>query len=211
LLELHNRGHSRKLAAPQKKQLVLDDGWHNLRNDLDGAIGFEFRLDGQKAVTITHLGMWDDHRDDAPVRPATAPPTDNITERPSREGKARGLDSAHRIELSTGGRVVAGVNLVAGDSDMIEGEYRYAILSPPVKLTSGITYRLTMSTSANDGDSFHNPASYDGLSPITHSGFKILRSVLVREGREVPIASFFEATKDYWKHRLPVGPTLKFQ
>jgi len=211
LLELHNRGHARELAEPQENQLVLDDGWHNLRNDLDGAIGFEFRLDGQKGVTITHLGMWDDHRDDAQVRPATDPPSDHITERPSRGGKARGLDSAHRIELSTGGRVVAGVNLVPGDKDMIEGEFRYAVLSPAVKLTSGVTYRLTMSTSASDGDSFHNPASYDGLSPITHSGFRILRSVLIREGREAPIASFFEATQDYWKHRLPVGPTLKFK
>lgn len=211
LLLHHNRGHVRELSSPTVKQLVIDDGWHNLRNDLDGEIGFEFQLSGDKPQTITHLGMWDDHRDDRPVRGGVQKPGDSIIERPSVPGIAgRGLEAAHMIRLVEGGSLIAEVSLAKGGGKL-EGEYRFAKLNAPVKLDPERVYRLTMTTSIEDGDQFHNPAAYDGLSPHTHPEFAVLRSVYLKGGQEAPIPAYFEAHPDYWKHRLPVGPTFKFK
>ena len=93
----------------------------------------------------------------------------------------------------------------------LEGEYRFVKLNAPVALDPSRVYRLTMSTSSNDGDQFHNPAAYDGLSPHIHPAFTIHRSVYLKDGQETPIPSYFDAHPDYWKHRLPVGPTFKFE
>ena len=66
LLKIHNQGYSRELNLTSDKNLILDDGWHNLRNDISGSIGFEFKIN--KNQTVTHLGMWDDHDREIPVR-----------------------------------------------------------------------------------------------------------------------------------------------
>ncbi len=212
LLILRNRGHARPLSPPAEKKLVVDDGWHNLRNDLDGGIGFTFMLSQEGPIRVTHLGMWDDHEKDRPVRGAAEAPNDNITERQSHpEPGGRGLAAAHEVLLSFNGKVLARATLRAGNAAVLEGEYRYAALEAPVTLSPGITYQLTMTTTANDGDQWHNPASYDGLSPQTHPVFTILRSIYRTGDGEAAIPTYFDAAPDYWKHRLPVGPTLKFE
>ncbi len=212
LLHVHNRGHARPLNAPSKKQLILDDGWHNLRNDLTGEIGFDFRLSGNQSITITHLGMWDDHAMDKAVRPATSPPNDNVLEHASIDGNdGRGLSSSHRIRLSADGEMLRQIELTADHPGALDGEFRYLALNKSVRLHPGLTYRLTMTSASDDEDQFHNPASYDGLSPITHPAFEILRSVYLRDDSLAPIPTYFNATPDYWKHRLPVGPTFKFK
>lgn len=211
LLRLHNRGHVRDLGVPPVQQLVVDDGWHNLRNDLDGEIGFEFRLVGESERMITHLGMWDDHREDRWVRGPVQKPNDNIIERPSVIGSGgRGLNSAHRIRLTQNGKMIAEAVIGPGEGQL-SGEFRFDRLDSAVILEPGKVYRLTMSTSPDDGDLFHNPAAYDGLSPYTHPEFVVVRSVYLKDGQETAIPSYFNAHPDYWKHRLPVGPTFKFE
>ena len=211
LLLHHNRGHVRKLGVPKVNRLVIDDGWHNLRNDLDGEIGFEFQLSGKRARTITHLGMWDDHQDDRPVRGPVQKSNDNIIERPTVAGsKGRGLNAEHVVRLLANGKMIVETALKRG-AGKLEGEYRFVKLNAPVALDPSRVYRLTMSTSSNDGDQFHNPAAYDGLSPHINPAFTIHRSVYLKDGQETPIPSYFDAHPDYWKHRLPVGPTFKFE
>jgi hypothetical protein len=85
LLEIHNRGYARNLNLPAGPELFVHPGWHNLRNDVTGEIGFEFRLrDGSGTKQVTHLGMWDDHDADRPVRAARAVPGDHENDQPSR-------------------------------------------------------------------------------------------------------------------------------
>ena len=70
-----------------------------------------------------------------------------------------------------------------------------------------------MSTQANDGDHFHDPVSFDGLSPLTHPLVRIIRSIYLRNGNSVQpemVPAFSDLHPDYSSHRLPVGPTLKF-
>jgi len=57
LLEIHNRGHAGELNLPAGPELFVHPGWHNLRNDVTGEIGFKFRLrDGSGTKPVTHLG-----------------------------------------------------------------------------------------------------------------------------------------------------------
>ena len=214
LLKNHNQGYSRSWwlnAKSLPNELVLDDGWHNLRNDLDGEIGYIFQIFRDSPVTVTHLGMWDNHDNDSPVRDATAPPDDSITEKPTFAGGDRKLSTHHTIRLSTTeGKELASVRIGPGDKSQLSGEFRYLKLQKPLELSPGTTYQLTQSTSPQDGDLFHNPAPYDGLSPRIHPSFGILRSVYLVDGMETPVPTYFKAHPDYWKHRLPVGPTLKF-
>ena len=198
------------------EKLLVDDGWHNLRNDIDGAIGFEFRLREDRVAT--HLGMWDDHSKDAPARPARNVPTEHDRDRPTLdEGNKGGLVAPHTVRLheteSSGGvKLVVRLDLPVGSKGEWENEFRYFPLPASVLLSKGKVYRLTMSTSAGDGDHFHDPAGFDGLPPLIHPTVEVLRSVLIRnDDQRLPVAipAFADMNEAYSAHRFPVGPTLR--
>ena len=215
MLRIHNRGHARDLTLPDAPALILDDGWHNLRNDVDGAIGFEFRLRENRVVT--HLGMWDDHEKDTPVRPARNIPTEFDRDQPGAGGinpgsiRAPHAISLHQIHQNGEVSAIAALVMNPGKPGEWENEFRYLPLPSPVPLSQGGHYRLTMSTSAGDGDQFRDPAAFDGLSPLTHPCVEIIRSVLIRNGQAGAIPGFGDMNESYSAHRLPVGPTLRFQ
>ena len=216
LLNIHNRGHARELVAEQSDALIIDDGWHNLRNDIDGAVGFEFRM--LETRTVSHLGMWDDHDKDSPARPPRNVPTEFDRDAPSIPGgKKSTLASAHSVKLfvlSEGStQELAEVHLTAGNPGLLENEFRYLELTAPVVLKKNTTYLITMSTEAGDGDHFHDPVSFDGLSPLLSNSIEVIRSVMVRDDVSArdAIPAFSDMDDAYHAHRLPVGPTLKFQ
>lgn len=69
-----------------------------------------------------------------------------------------------------------------------------------------------MSTAAEDGDQFRDPAAFDGLSPLIHPAVEIIRSVLIRDTDHVTaIPAFADMNEAYSAHRIPVGPTLKME
>ena len=214
MLHIHNRGHARDLAPADVPPMILDDGWHNLRNDLNGEIGFEFRLRENRIVT--HLGMWDDHEKDTPVRPARNIPTEFDRDQPGRGATNPGLISApHTISLlevhqADGVSAITRMEITPEKPGEWENEFRYLPLPSPVSLRKNRTYRLTMSTSAGDGDQFRDPAAFDGLSPLTHPSVEIIRSVQIREGQINALPGFADMHASYYAYRLPVGPTLKF-
>ena len=215
LLKIHNRGHVRELDLEDGAALILDDGWHNLRNDLDGAIGFEFRLVDDRVVT--HLGMWDDHQKDAPVRPARNIPTEFDRDHPGIGSGKRGvIKSPHIVRLDaideTGAATsIAQVEAPAGNSGEWENEFRYFPLPQTLPLQKNKVYRLTMTTSAGDGDHLRDPAAFDGLSPLIHPAVEIIRSVLIRDDQPAAIPAFADMNEAYSAHRVPVGPTFKFE
>ena len=215
LLRIHNRGHARDLRLEDEAALILDDGWHNLRNDLNGFVGFEFRLREDRAVT--HLGLWDDHHKDAPARPARNVPTAFDRDHPGLDGGKRGVIRApHTIclqEVLQSGlpRTLAELEMPAGNPGEWENEFRYLALPAPTCLKEGRVYRLTMSTSAGDGDHFRDPVAFDGLSPQIHPSVEIIRSVLVRGTKASAIPGTGDMNASYSAHRLPVGPTLRFE
>jgi len=218
LLEIHNRGHARNLDLEDSQALIIDDGWHNLRNDLNGAIGFEFRMNENREAT--HLGMWDDHDQDAAARPPRNVPTEHDRDQPSLVGeKKRGIASPHVImlyELNDPGRAKAIASIVVSPNNAgdLEGEFRYAPLDKSVILEKGHEYLLTLSTETGDGDSFHDPASFDGLSPLVSKSVDVLRAVLVRNNHvdnRGAIPGFSDMAEAFYEHRLPVGPTLKLK
>jgi arylsulfatase A len=217
LLKIHNRGHTRKLEPVDNGYLILDDGWHNLRNDITGSIGYEFELLEKR--TVTHLGMWDDHDREQPVRSARGIPTEHECDRPSRSGeKPRSTNAEHTITLweSNGTNPLSLASLVAkpGNDGELIGEFRYKKLEKEIHLTKEKRYILTLSTQAGDGDHFHDPIPYDGLSPLINPRVKIIKSVLFR-GKAMnwpqPIPSFSDLHPDHSLFRLPVGPTLRFR
>jgi len=63
--------------------MIQNPGWHNLRNDVTGEVGFTFQLrPGAGGKMVTHLGMFDDHDRDKPVRAARSVPMDrSVTSR----------------------------------------------------------------------------------------------------------------------------------
>ena len=114
--------------------------------------------------------MWDDHDREQPVRPARGIPSENERDQPSRSGKKpRSLKSHHTITLwetkGKGPAKMAWAGNETGSPGELDGEFRYLELDRPVKLPKGTRYLLTMTTKAGDGDHFHDPAAYDGLSP----------------------------------------------
>ena len=217
LLKIHNQGHARELEAEDNGNLILDDGWHNLRNDLTGSIGYEFELLENR--TATHLGMWDDHDREKPVRSARGIPSENQRDQPSRMGKnPRTIQSPHSIalwKLDEGSpEELTRMKMAPGKSGELEGEFRYLKLDRPIALEKGAKYLLTMSTIAGDGDHFHDPSAYDGLSPIINPKVRVVRSVLFRNGemeRTLAIPSFGDLHSDYSAFRIPVGPTIRFR
>ena len=98
LLRIHNQGYSRPLATPVDGNLILDDGWHNLRNDLTGWVGFEFEVMKNDSRPIWECGMTmtANSRFDRP----RGIPSENDRDQPSRAGKKpRSLKSHHTITL----------------------------------------------------------------------------------------------------------------
>ena len=214
MLKVHNQGHSRQLNAKDNGSLILDDGWHNLRNDLNGAVGFEFELLEDRIAT--HLGMWDDHDREQPVRSARGIPTENESDQPSRTGKKpRTLKSPHLISLwrneDRALEKMASLQLTPGNSGELVGEFRYFKLTRPIKLFKDTRYSLTMSSKAGDGDHFHDPAAFDGLSPLINPNVRIIRSLFIRKNERVsslPIPAFADLHPDYFESRIPVGPSI---
>ena len=222
LLLIHNRGYARELNLDANPVLIQSEGWHNLRNDITGEIGFEFTLQQDaKEYTITHLGLWDDHERDRPNRPARAIPDETQRDQPSLtdvKGKRRGLNTSHTIRLVQldmhPPKEIARIVVPKGVKAELEGAFRYVPLPEPVSLQSSRRYALLSTTRIGDGDHFKDPASFDGLSPLTHPQVKIIRNLMIKNGaltRTQPIPAFSDLSPDYSRHRLPVGPTFKFK
>ena len=218
LLKIHNRGYARELGPTTVNSLVIEPGWHNLRNDLTGEIGFEFTV--REAKQVTHLGLWDDHDRDTPVRPARAIPTEHSRDQPSLAGNPnkRRLSAPHVVRLVTwvgnSAKEISRCELSEGAPGELAGEFRFIRLDETVSLQAGVRYGLLMSTTAGDGDSFHDPAAFDGLSPQTHPDVSITRSLMVRRGdllRVESIPAFEDLHPSFDRHRLPVGPTLRLR
>ncbi len=222
LLRIHNRGHARELSVATGYELFMDPGWHNLRNDVTGEIGFEFRLSKESGTKrVTHLGMWDDHDTDRPVRAARAVPDDHESDQPSRfidQKNRRRIEAPHVLRLM---RVdtrqpieIVRIDIATNDVGDLHNSFRYFPLKKPVTLRKNTSYLLLMSTSAGDGDQFRDPSAFDGLPPIIHSHIVIERSVLVRPqttARRFSIPAFEDLNDSYSRHRVPVGPTLRFE
>ena len=217
LLQIHNQGYSRDLYLPNSHNLILDDGWHNLRNDLSGSIGFEFKL--LEDEVVTHLGMWDDHDREFPIRSARGLPTEQESDQPSFLGKRpRSIQSQHSIRLweikNSTPKERMRVEIGPANQGTLEGEFRYIPLPKPVSLSGGDHFILSMSTATGDGDHFHDDVSFDGLSPLINPKVKIIRSLMFIDYppiRTHSIPSLADLSTDYSLHRLPVGPTLKFK
>ena len=219
LLRIHNRGYARDLKLQPSIALIQSEGWHNLRNDVTGEIGFEFTLT-TKAKTVTHIGLWDDHDRDQPTRPARAIPDETQRDQPSLpdpKGKRRGLKTAHTLRIvamdTTPPTEIARAIMPKGTQAELDGAFRYVALIKPITLQTNQRYGLLTSTRAGDGDHFKSPDAFDGLSPLVHPHINIVRSILIRNGQltqSQPIPTFSDLSTDHSRHRLPVGPTLKF-
>jgi hypothetical protein len=221
LLEIHNRGHARELNLPSGPELFVDPGWNNLRNDVTGEIGFEFRLrDESRTKQVTHLGMWDDHDTDRPIRAARAVPGDHERDQPSRfttQDKRRQIEAPHVLRLlrvESNERIeIARIEIAAGEAGQLHNSFRYFPLRKLVTLTENTVYVLLMSTRAADGDQFHDPAAFDGLPPLIHPDVHVERCVLVRPGNtgnKTGIPAFEDLSDSFSRYRAPVGPTLRF-
>ena len=200
--------------------MIQNPGWHNLRNDVKGDIGFTFQLrSGIGKKMVTHLGMFDDHDRDKPVRAARSIPKDYERDQPSKSplsGRNHSLENPHVIRLlvcSEDKQVeLAQCQLKPGTSDELIRSFRYMRLPKPVPLEQGLTYVLLMSTQVADGDHFRDPVSFDGLSPQLNPDLVVQRSILLREDSlsgSIDVPAFEDLTDSYWKYRVPVGPTLR--
>ena len=220
LLNIHNRGYARKISVKDGAPMIENPGWHNLRNDVTGDVGFAFQLrSGAGKKMVTHLGMFDDHDRDKPVRAARSIPIDHERDQPSRApltGKNHSIKSQHVIRLlvrSENKQVeLARCKMKPGTSDELIRSFRYMRLPEPVQLEKGLTYVLLMSTQAADGDHFRDPVSFDGLSPQINPHLMIQRSLLFRDGSSsghIDVPAFEDLTNSYSRYRMPVGPTLR--
>ena len=165
------------------------------------------------------MGMWDDHDRESPVREARGIPTEQESDKPSRlEKNPRTINSQHWVRLweikNSVRQEIAAIQITPEKQGLLEGEFRYVQLKKPVHISTGSNYILTMSTTAGDGDHFHDDASFDGLSPIINPSVTIVKSVMFRNmnmNQPLQIPSFADLHPDYAAHRFPVGPTLKFK
>lgn len=222
-LEIHNRGFARDLNLPESETLVINPGWNNLRNDLSGQVGFEFELkSGAGTPSVSHLGMWVDHQRDKAARDPRGVPNEFGRDKPAIAAAAhnqRSLQSSHRIILSDISgpipKTLASVMIPSGRSADLIHQFRYIEVDSAIQLEVGTRYRLMMTTQTGDGDYFHDFAPFDGLSPLTHPNFNILRAVYIPNGSErnpkpvFPIPSFADLHHDFTQFRLPLGPNLK--
>ena len=221
LLRIHNSGHARHIRGTGGGPVIQDPGWHNLRNDVTGEVGFTFQLrPGAGGKVVTHLGMFDDHDRDKPVRAARSVPMDNGRDQPTKSplhGKNHSLKSSHVIRLLVRSEGMqddlARCHLEPGASGELVNSFRYKRLPEPVQLEEGLTYVLLMSTQVADGDHFRDPVSFDGLSPLVDPDLVVQRSLLLRDGSlsgHIELPACEDMTDSYSRHRLPVGPTLRF-
>ena len=221
LLRIHNRGHTREFNVKDGPQFIVDPGWHNLRNDVTGEIGVEFKLrDGSGTKFVTHLGMWDDHDADRPVRAARAVPDDHENDQPSRfvtQKSRRRIKAPHVLRLlrldENNATEMARIQVAIDATGELHDSFRYFPLSERVELNEDTSYVLLMSTTAADGDQFRDPAAFDGLSPLFHSDVSIERSVLIRPHDPLhtsDIPAFEDLSESYHRFRAPIGPTLRF-
>jgi arylsulfatase A-like enzyme len=221
LLKIHNQGHARDLNLSPVPEMIVHQGWHNLRNDVTGEIGFEFQLrDGSGEKWVTHLGMFDCHDKEPPVRSARSIPTEQVRDQPSIHAKSKKgrLVAKHVLRLLQvepgGSTEIARCHVASGNEGEFRESFRYIRLDKAARLRQNVTYVLLMSTVAGDGDRFRAPASFDGLSTLVHPDIVALRSMLVR-GKDVNDAESLPAFRDlhpsYSRSRIPVGPTLLFK
>ena len=119
----------------------------------------------------------------------------------------------YELDGSGAAKGLARVTLKGSKPGELENEFRYMSIEKTVILKKDHCYLLLMSTTADDGDSFHDPASYDGLSPLVTPSVKIIRSIMVRGdvNQRDAIPAFSDLSEEYSQFRLPVGPTLKFK
>jgi hypothetical protein len=106
---------------------------------------------------------------------------------------------------------MASLQLTPGNSGELVGEFRYFKLTRPIKLFKDTRYSLTMSSKAGDGDHFHDPAAFDGLSPLINPNVRIIRSLLIRKNEgesSLPIPAFADLHPEYFESRIPVGPSI---
>ncbi|MDB4515688.1 hypothetical protein N9086_05300, partial [Akkermansiaceae bacterium] len=90
-------------------------GWHNLRNDLNGEIGFQFSV--EKAQSVTHLGMWVAPDSARPARRARAVGSELDRDLPARAGRNT-LSKNHFVRLVTlEGKELARVEIVRGEKN----------------------------------------------------------------------------------------------
>ena len=219
LLRIHNRGHARQVGVGGGGPMIQNPGWHNLRNDVTGDVGFTFHLrPGGGNKMVTHLGMFADHNGDKPARAARSIPMDHERDQPSKSplsSKNHLLKSSHVIRLlvcSKGEQVeLARCQIKPGTSDEFIHSFRYIRLPEPVELEQGLTYVLLMSTQVADGDHFRDPVSFDGLSPQLNPDLVVQRSLLLRKDSlsgYIDVPAFEDLTDSYSQYRLPVGPSL---
>ena len=222
LLEIHNRGHARELSLPSGQPLLLHPGWHNLRNDVSGEIGFEFQLRaGSGDKLVTHLGMFDDHDKDTSVRAARSVPTEHERDQPAiqpNQAERHQIVASHVLRLvrteSDGRTEIARCQVSPGDPGEFRNSFRYFPLKEPVRLQPDVTYILLMSTASGDGDCFHDPASFDGLSALVHPDIVVHRSMLVRNQdvhSAMGLPAFEDLSDAYSRYRAAIGPTLLFK
>lgn len=164
--------------------------------------------------------MWDDHDADRPVRAARAVPRDDKNDQPPRfitQNKRQQIEAPHvlrLLRLESNKRIeIARIETTAGKAGQLQNSFRYFPLRKPVKLSENTEYVLHMSTRAGDGDPFHDPAAFDGLSPLMHPDVHVERSVLVRPritkySTNIPV--FEDLSDSFSRYRAPVGPTLRF-
>jgi hypothetical protein len=222
LQQIHNRGYARELNLRAGPEMIVHPGWHNLRNDVTGEIGFEFQLQkGSGEKLVTHLGMFDAPDKEASIRGARSIPTERGRDQPSTQlaqNKKRRIAANHVLRLlrvETDGEVeIASCQISPEDAGEYRDAFRYIRLSKPVRLQQNATYVLLMSTVVADGDRFRDPASFDGLSPLVHPDIVVRRSLLVRNGSMTGAAglpAFEDLHHSYSRYRMPIGPTLLFQ
>jgi arylsulfatase A-like enzyme len=158
LRDFHNRGSSRALGLGAD-QILHTDGGADLRNDRNGAVGYEFTV-GAQPVLVRSLGLWDDAAADQ-ANQETLRLDDGQT-----AGLPDGLKVRHRVRLfERSTRKLLATVAVTNANSYLQGEFRYVDLPAPVRLEAGATYALTMSTTAGDGDLFHHFAAFTGVSP----------------------------------------------
>ena len=222
LQQIHNRGYARELNLRAGPEMIVHPGWHNLRNDVTGEIGFEFQLQNESGEKlVTHLGMFDAPDKEASIRGARSIPTERGRDQPSTQlaqNKKRRIAANHVLRLlrvETDGEVeIASCQISPEDAGEYRDAFRYIRLSKPVRLQQNATYVLLMSTVVADGDRFRDPASFDGLSPLVHPDIVVRRSLLVRNGNMTGAAglpAFEDLHHSYSRYRMPIGPTLLFQ
>ena len=220
LLKIHNRGYARELDLSGGAGFFVDPGWHNLRNDVSGEIGCEFQLSkGSGTKEVTHLGMWDDHDTDRAVRAARAIPDENERDQPPRflnQKNRREIKVPHVLRLvkvESNERIeIARIEITAGEVGQLLNSFRYFPLKKPVMLSENTDYILLMSTRAADGDQFHDPVAFDGLSPLSHPDVQVKRSVLFSaQNKSAGIPAFEDLSDSFSRYRAPVGPTLRFR